>query len=236
MRVPIQVLALAVVVAAVAGCGGSSSSAGTPASTSTSTLSTSTNTYTPKGADAGIPVDASTDDKPYKALVAASARFGHRGDPFQLTSEEAAYDRQQNVERIIGTMGGFTTQYTEPPEETKEIPAEEQQPYRRLAGIVVGDSVLAIIDMGDGQAATIIRPGMKIPNTEWTVRSIDESKAILVREGPIGPHRIVVRLETPPPGYTGAGTTGGGFNPTGGPGMMPGRRGGTGLNGPTGMK
>jgi len=232
MRVPFQVLALGVVVAAAVGCGGGSGGGGSAGSPSTSTTSSATVAYVPKNVPAGIPVDVSTDQKPYQALVAASSKFGHRGDPFRLTNEEAAYDRQQNVERIMGSMGGFTTQYTIPPDETKSIPPDEPQPYRRLAGIVVGDSVLAIIDMGSGQASTIIRPGMKIPNTEWTVVSIDQDKAVLHRDGPIGPHTITVRLESPPAGMStggfGGGAPGGQFGPPGrGPGA-PGRGGVTG--------
>ncbi len=212
MNVPIRVLALSAVIAAAIGCGGGSSS--TPAAPSPEMTSTSTApvSYTPPNVPAGLPVEQSKDDKTYKTLVASSSRFGHRGDPFELTREEAAYDRQQNVERVMGTMGGFTTQYELPPDETKQIPVDEPQPYRRLAGIIVGDSVLAIIDMGTGQAATIIRPGMKVPKTEWTVASIDEDKAVLHRDGPVGPHNITVRLESPPPGFSG--NTGGA--PTGG--------------------
>jgi hypothetical protein len=154
--------------------------------------------------EAGLPVDVSTDTKPYKRLVAASARFGHRGDPFQLTAEEASFDRKQNVERVLGTMGGFTSEYELPAEESQEVEQQEPQPYRRLAGIIVGDSVLALIDMGNGQATTIIHPGMKIPNTEWTVVSINEDRAILHRDGNIGPHTISVRLESPPAGFSSA--------------------------------
>jgi len=212
MNVPIRVLALSAVIAAVVGCGGGSSTPAVSPSADVSSTSTTAVSYTPPNVLAGLPVEQSKDDKPYKTLVASAGRFGHRGDPFELTNEEKAYDRQQNVERIMGTMGGFTTQYELPPDETKQIVPDEPQPYRRLAGIVVGDSVLAIIDMGTGQAATIIRPGMKIPNSEWTVVSIDEDKAVLHRDGPVGPHNVTVRLESPPPGF--GGNTGGA--PTGG--------------------
>ena len=205
-RVAIQILVAGVVSAAVIGCGGGGS-AGTPASSvssSSSSTSSSSVNYTPKGVLAGIAVSQSGDQGPYKKLVAASSRFGHRADPFQLTSEEASYDKQQNVERVLGVIGGFTTEYELPPEQTKDVEPQEPQPYRRLAGVVVGDSVLAIIDMGDGQATTIIRPGMKIPNSEWTVVSINEDRAILHRDGTVSPHTVSVRLETPPSGGSGA--------------------------------
>ena len=227
MKVPIGILALSIVAAAMVGCGGGgggSTSTGGTQSTDTSSASSASATYTPKGVLAGLPVDKSTDMKQYTELVAASARYGTRPDPFQLTSEEVSYDKNQNVERVLGSLGGFTTQYTVPPEESKEVEQQEPQPYRRLAGIVVGDSVLAIIDMGDGRASTIIRPGMKIPNTEWTVVSINEDRAILHRDGNVGPHTISVRLEEPPfgtsTGFGGAQTGGAPTGPQGrrGPG------------------
>jgi bifunctional DNA-binding transcriptional regulator/antitoxin component of YhaV-PrlF toxin-antitoxin module len=80
-----------------------------------------------------------------------------------------------------------------------ELPADEvaeviePQPFRRLAGIMVGDSVLAIIDMGDGNLQ-IVRPGQQIPGTEWTVASIDEEKAVLRRSGNKKPKEVVVPL------------------------------------------
>jgi len=248
MKVGLQILALSAAFAAMAGCGGGSGGGVAPPSGTSSTTSTTATAsgggYTPPNVPAGLPVSTSTDMKPYLMLVAsADTRFHHRGDPFLLTSEEAAYDRQQNTERVLGTMGGWTTEYEAPAEESKEVVPDEPQPYRRLAGIVVGDSVLAIIDMGDGRAATIIRPGMKIPNTEWTVVSIDEDKAVLHRDGPVGPHTISVRLESPPPGFGGQsgfpgsqnGAAGGPGRPRGGPaggpsfgGMAPGGGGGGG--------
>lgn len=229
MKVPIRILAIGAVAAALVGCGGGSggTTAATPTSSETSS-STATVTYTPKGVLAGLPVTMSTDQKPYQTLVAATTKYGHRGDPFQLTAEEAAYDKSQDVERVLGTLGGFTTQYELPPEETKDVEPEEVQPYRRLAGIVVGDSVLAIIDMGDGKAATIIRPGMKITGTEWTVVSINEDRALLHRDGTVSPHTISVRLESPP---SGMGSTFGG-PPTGGPQNGPPRGGPPGRRGP----
>ena len=228
MKVPIGILAIAAVSAALVGCGGGGgtpASAGTQASDASSSTASSVS-YTPKNVLAGLPIDKSADGKPYAQLVAASVKYGHRGDPFQLTSEEAAFDKQQSVERVLGSLGGFTTQYNVPPEESKEVEPMEVQPYRRLSGIVVGDSVLAIIDMGDGRAATIIRPGMKIPNTEWTVVSINEDRALLHRDGNVGPHTISVRLEEPPFGATSGfggqqnrGGPQGGGGPRGGPRM-----------------
>ena len=101
----------------------------------------------------------------------------------------------------------------------------EPQPYRRLSGILIGDSVLAILE--EGGKSTIVRPGMMIPDTNWRVVSIDKDKAILRREGPQLPHEVEVRLEVGMPGFTNTGNQGGGGTPppgrggkNGGPGGM----------------
>jgi hypothetical protein len=134
--------------------------------------------------------------------------------------------------RVFGQIGGFTVQYT-PPEVESPEPQDfpEPQPYRRLAGVVVGDSVLALIDMGDG-TLRVIRPGETIEGTEWRVASIDSDKAILRRSGNRTPRQVIVRLESPPAGIGGGGFPGGapgGF--PGGPGGAPGR---PGIGGPGG--
>jgi hypothetical protein len=132
-------------------------------------------------------------------------------------------------------MGGFRLDFA-PPRATIMIPTPEPQPYRRLAGVIVGDSVLALIDMGDGQLK-LIRPGQDIDG--WHVESIDSDKAILTRGGNRLPHQVVVRLESPLPGSIGGrggagGGAGGAGQPGGGgggpagapPGMSPGGIGG----------
>jgi len=219
------ICALGLISAALVGCGGGGGGAAAQASSPSTTPSSTSTDYKPLNVDAGIPVDRSTDDKPYKALVASSSKYGFRPDPFALTSAEAAYDHQQNAERVLSTMGGFTTEYQLPEETAVQVTPEEPQPYRRLAGIIVGDSVLAILDTGSG--IQIIRPGMKIPNTEWTVVSIDQDKAVLHRDGDIRPHTVTVRLESPPAGV-GSATGFGGAGQFGAPGSGAGARGGSG--------
>ena len=143
--------------------------------------------------------------------------FAPRRDPFALLPEERGFEISQTSERILAESGGFRFDY-EPPTETAPAEIVEPQPYRRLAGVIVGESVLALIDMGDGRLE-IIRPGQRIPNSEWTVVSIDEDKAVLRRSGNKLPRQIIVRLESPP------------FNPNqggGGGGGQPGPAGGTG--------
>ena len=229
MKVAVQVLAFGLVTASLIGCGGKGGETATsnPSSSpsASSTGSSASTDYKPMNVDAGVPVDRSTDDKPYKALVASASKYSFRSDPFSLTADEAAYDRQQNTERVASTMGGFTTQFQLPEDKTVDVTPEEVQPYRRLAGIIVGDSVLAILDTGTG--IQIIRPGMKIPNTEWTVVSIDQDKAVLHRDGDIRPHNVTVRLESPPAGVGGNAGFGGG-NQFGGPGGTRGAAGGGG--------
>jgi len=227
MNKSIKIIALGTVVAALVGCGGSSSSSGGSASTPTaSTTSTSATAAFRPNVDAGFKIDPSTDVKPYQQLVAASIKYGHRGDPFSLTKEELDYDRTQNAERIMASMGGFAPDEHQEKIDDVQPPVQEPQPYRRLAGIIVGDSVLALIDMGNGQLE-VIRPGQKIENSPWTVQSIDQDKAVLHRDGNVAPHTVTVRLETPPSNF-GGGSTGFSGAPTGG---APG-----GFNGPGGKK
>ncbi len=143
--------------------------------------------------------------------------FAPRSDPFALLPEERGFEISQSSERILADMGGFRFDY-EPPVDTAPVEVVEPQPYRRLAGVIVGESVLALIDMGDGRLE-IIRPGQRIPNSEWTVVSIDEDKAILRRGGNKLPRQIIVRLESPP---FNPNQGGGGGAPAGGGGNRPG--------------
>lgn len=153
--------------------------------------------------------------------------FAPRNDPFALLAEERAFESKQSAERVLSESGGWRFDY-EAPAPVDDVEVLEPQPYRRLAGVIVGESVLALIDMGDGRLE-IIRPGQRIPNSEWVVVSIDEDKAVLRRPGNRLPRQIVVRLESPPAGF-GAGATGGGGGAPA-PGGAPGGRGG----GPQGM-
>ncbi len=186
-------------------------------------------------ADAGVPITQSTDAKLFPALVAQSdPKFGRgRPDPFSLTPAERDFDMQQGMERLLNQASGFSIQF-QPKEDVIERPEIEPQPYRRLSGVVVGDSVLAILDMGDGQPV-IIRPGQRVPNSPWTVVSIDEDKAVLRRSGNTLPHEVTVRLESPPAGVGLASgpATGAGAPPGfGGPGgFSGGPRGGAGGGG-----
>ena len=136
----------------------------------------------------------------------------NRPNPWQLHDDEAGYDVKAKNERIFAQTGGFFPPSFVPKIETVQVDEVERQPFRRLAGVLVGDSVMAIIDMGDGSPMQVIRPGMQIPNSPWKVMSIDESNAVLHRNGTKRPKDVVVRLQGP------AVSSGGGFAPGGGGG------------------
>ena len=165
--------------------------------------------YTPP-ADAGVPVQPLGDPATtWKSLIASHA-FTARRDPFSLHPKERAFDAAQAMERVFSSTGGWSVRFV-PKTEVAFIPRAEPQPYRRLAGVIVGDSVLALIDMGDGRLE-LIRPGQMIRG--WRVASIDSEKAILRRGGSVMPHEVVVRLESPPFGTPA---------PGGAPGQAPGQ-------------
>jgi hypothetical protein len=222
----ITILGAAGASAILAGCGSNEPSPA-PVAVSTPPVDTS---WVPKGIDAGLELPNQTPlDPATRKMLVASRPFTMRSNPFALHPEEQAFERRQLGERLVQSEGFFGLRYTPPPE-VDNRPVFEEQPYRRLAGVIVGESVLAIIEMGDGQAPLIIRPGQRIPNSEWTVVSIDEDKAVLRRSGNKLPKEIVVRLESKP--FDGGGNQGG---PAGGGGPVgggtPGGR-GTGREGP----
>jgi len=205
------------------GCGGPSTGGDTPAAQNVPKV-----TYVNKS-DAGVGVTQDQDKTRLTKLYAmAASKYGPaRKDPFVLTKSEAEFETQQTGMAAFDAIGGYELDYVPHPVD-EPVPTIEEQPYRRLAGVVVGDSVLAIIEMGDG-SEKIVRPGEKIPGTDWTVVSIDQEKAVLHRDGNVLPHDVVVRLETPRPGTegynNGAGYPGAGGGP---PGFGPGGRGGGG--------
>jgi hypothetical protein len=187
-------------------------------------------------ADAGVPITnfkAEDGLVKLKALV-AERTFPSRPDPFALLAVERSFDVSQTAERYLQLQSGFQTDWTPPAEPAPE--EIEVQPYRRLAGVMVGDSILAMIDMGDGKPLRIVHPGEQIEGTEWTVVSIDSEKAVLRRSGNKKPKEIIVALGSSLSGIiiqptgSGAGAAGGGRT-GGGPGGPPGSA-GAGRGGP----
>lgn len=146
--------------------------------------------------DAGVPLPASVDAKKWDAM-SKSYVVTSRPDPFQLTSEEQKFDKAQFAAKLFDSQR-FGSEYDAIPEDVKPDLSPEPQPYRRLAGIIVGDSILAIIEMGNGQPAQVVRPGEQIPGSEWRVVSVDPEKAVLRREGNKIPKEVVVHLEGKP--------------------------------------
>jgi hypothetical protein len=156
---------------------------------------------------AGVKIDPPVAGGTKWVELVTSRAFSARPDPYALHPRERSFEVAQTGERIFSETGGWRD-YFVPAVETVVVPEIEPQPYRRLAGVIVGESVLALIDMGDGQLQ-LIRPGQEIQG--WRVASIDSDKAILVRGGNKLPHQVQVRLESPPFG----GGSSGGANPGG---------------------
>lgn len=130
-------------------------------------------------AEAGL--SANVDQSPglVAAALAKTKAFGWRPDAFALLPSERDFDRQQSTLRLVGEGGGFVTMFTTPEDVEAGPVALEPLPNWRLAGVVIGDGVAALLDMG---GRTIdIRPGMKIPDSDWTVVSIDTERAVLRR-------------------------------------------------------
>ena len=221
-----------------AGCGAPPPEEGAPpnALTSAQMAKYEKDSQVSPAADAGVTVQANPgiDAEKFHNLV-TSRSFSSRSDPFALLAMEKKFDVSQNAERLLGLGGGYSLDWKPAPEPEPE--PIEPQPYRRLAGVMVGDSIAAIIDMGDGKGTQIIYPGETIPGTEWTVVSIDSEKAVLRRPGKKKPKEVIVPLAASMGGIVlpggGGGTTPGGTGRPGGPGGMSGAPGAPGM-GPAG--
>jgi hypothetical protein len=213
---------LALLALAVVGCKSPEDYAVPPAGTvSDGAVLRAAKTFRPSSA-AGVKVEQPPANPQLWAENVSARSFSTRPDPFALQARERAFEVDQTSERIFG-MSGWGVSFT-PEEEKVEIPQLEPQPYRRLAGVIVADSILALIDMGNGQLQ-LIKPGQEIDG--WRVVSIDSDKAILRRGGNKLPREVTVRLETP---QSTPGAPGGGGQPSGGGqpggGGRPGRPGG----------
>jgi hypothetical protein len=170
---------------------------------------------------AGKPLERGDGAKAWQDL-AKGIPFSSRPDSFALQPYERAFNTQQTTERVFSEVGYQSPSFV-PVDDTVPTPKTEPQPYRRLAGVIVSDSILALIDMGNGKLE-LIRPGQDIGG--WHVDSIDGDKAVLTRGGNLLPKRIIVRLEEPSP-FGRPDNAGGGGNPGGvGPGSPGGAPGG----------
>jgi hypothetical protein len=170
--------------------------------------------------------------------LVASTAVSARPDPFALRPQERVFDMAQLAERLNQEGGPQQLLYEAPIKLDETTEPDEPQPYRRLSGVIVGDSVLGILltpSLSDeGQ---ILRPGQTVPGTDFVVASIDDEKMVLRREGNVRPKQVIVRLEKSPQGpsgfASGAGGAGGPGRPGGGP--PPGVPGATGAGGNAGQ-
>jgi hypothetical protein len=161
-------------------------------------------------ADRGVPVPKAGPVDP--RLIAANV--GSRQDPWALTPEEWSFEQNERTERFLNEAGNFRLDVEiEADVETEEArPIIEPVPQWRLAGVIIGDGVIGLLDTG---AQTYeIRPGMTVPGTEWYVVSIDQEKAVLRRDSNKLPREFAVGLSGP----IGDGLGGGGGGPAGGGG------------------
>lgn len=185
-----------------------------------------------QGVDAGRKITDKMLPATATIQIAAQMPFLTRMDPFSLLRQEVAYEKSQRAERLLAESGSWLTVWEPPPPPPATPPSAqlEPQPYRRLSGILIGDSVLAIMELENG-TSIIVRPGTKIPGTEWTVVSLDADKAVLRRPGPRRPTQIIVKLENPRPGGGGGAEGGGGGGMPGGGGPAGAGGGGRGRGG-----
>lgn len=166
-------------------------------------------------AEAGIPFGVTGNGFAETMEVAKAKNFAIREDPFALRPNEVRYNNSQRSERLIGDLGGFITVWEPPEEKPDPEQVREPQPYRRLSGVILGDAVLALIEMEDGNTY-MVRPGQQIPNSEWSVYSITAERAILRRKSTKLPTEVAVNLESPRQqrgGGGGGGNEGGNTNP-----------------------
>lgn len=165
--------------------------------------------YREEGIDAGVPISYGGEGSTDTYGLAQASTFVTRTNPFALLPQEYSFNREQWVERILQMQGGFSNYYVIRPDVEDEPPVVEPTPAWRLSGIIIGDGISALLDMGPGEDL-IIRPGTRIPDTEWVVVSITEEYAVLERGGNRLPRRFIVPLAGPLEGMPQAPAGGGG--------------------------
>lgn len=182
----------------------------------------------PVAAEAGydlIPAAATTTDV---VTIAKGMSFSSRGNDFALMSGEQAFDMEQRMLNLFEGGGGFFNAEFATPEErpVSEELRRVEIPMWRLSGIVIGESVSALLEKAPGQTVSV-RPGMVIDG-EWMCVSIDQEKAVFRRLDNAEPNTMEVRLSLPMGGGGGGGGGNrGGAQQGGGPGgtQTPGRGG-----------
>lgn len=161
-------------------------------------------------ADAGVPIAPPPAQDFSRVMQQAQAMFvATRTDAFALLPAERRFEAQQTAARVLSEMGGFTLVYEPPAPPPDEEDIVEPQPYRRLQGVMLSNTVTALIEWEDGKVYEV-HPGSRVADSEWVVVSIDPEKAVLRRSGQRRPTQIEVKLESPPPGMGRGGRTQGG--------------------------
>jgi hypothetical protein len=158
---------------------------------------------------------------------AARPQFTPRRDPFAPLPEEVAAMQADAFD-----PARYFVLASPPKPPRVELPEPfEPQPRRRVAGIIIGTTVSAILEQ-EGELPRIVYPGDMVG--EFRVAAITETGLIL-RRSKGNPREVRVPYE--PPGNVGGGGGGGGAGfggPRGGPGAPPGAPGAGGLGVPGG--
>jgi hypothetical protein len=157
---------------------------------------------------------------------AARPQFTPRRDPFAPLPEEV-----EAMQADAFDPARYFVLASPPKPPKVELPEPfEPQPRRRVAGIIIGATVSAILEQ-EGELPRIVYPGDMVG--EFRVAAITETGLIL-RRSKGNPREVRVPYE--PPGNVGGGGGGGaGFGgPRGAPGAPPGAPGAGGLGAPGG--
>jgi len=158
---------------------------------------------------------------------AARPPFTPRRDPFAPLPEEV-----EAMQADAFDPARYFVLASPPKPPKVELPEPfEPQPRRRVAGIIIGATVSAILEQ-EGELPRIVYPGDMVG--EFRVAAITETGLIL-RRSKGNPREVRVPYE--PPGNVGGGGVGGGAGfggPRGGPGAPPGAPGAGGLGAPGG--
>ena len=158
---------------------------------------------------------------------ATRPQFTPRRDPFAPLPEEVAAMQADAFD-----PARYFVLASPPKPPRVELPEPfEPQPRRRVAGIIIGTTVSAILEQ-EGELPRIVYPGDMVG--EFRVAAITETGLVL-RRSKGNPREVRVPYE--PPGNVGSGGGGGGAGfgaPRGGPGAPPGAPGAGGLGVPGG--
>lgn len=153
------------------------------------------------------------------AKPAEERAFVARKDPFAYLPKE-----QEAMQVGAYDMAGFYRAAGPPkPPPPPVVEIYEPQPYRRIAGIIEGPTISAILEQ-EGELPQIVHPGDTIG--EFRVASIDMA-GITLKRSKGNPRIVRVPYEPPAGGAAGGGTGGGGGDRRGGfeGGGMPGAAG-----------